>query len=58
MIKEVKERQVLCGYYGAVIRDGKVTSITKIEPDSPSKVVVEEYIAFLEEVLQAIKETE
>ena len=58
MIKEVQERQVLCGYCGAVIRNGKVTSITKIEPDSPSKAGIKRYIAFLEEVLQAIKGTE
>ena len=57
MITEVKERRVSCKYYGAVIRDSKVVSITEIYRH-PSKVVIEEYIAFLKEVLQAIKETE
>jgi len=56
MIKEIKERQVSVKSYEALIRDGKVTDITKIS-HYPDEKDIEDYIAFLKEIEQAIEGT-
>ena len=64
MIKEIKERRVSTSVknkhyqsFDAIIRDGKVTSLDAIV-SFPNVNQLQSYITFLQEVLEAINQTQ
>lgn len=66
MITEVKERTInrdiagTCYCFDAIVKDGEVTDIDNLYTSRRphlKTVTIETYIVFLQEVLQAIKET-
>ena len=66
MIKEIKERRVSTSIskgqifpltFDAIIRDGKVTSLDAIV-SFPNVNQIQSYITFLQEVLEAINQTQ
>ena len=58
-VTEVKEIQVKVGKYKAVTKKGAVAALTQIEyPNLLTLGDIEEYITFLQEVLEAMKQSE